>query len=229
MNVKIDYLIEGAKKAQGVVVIIDVFRAFSLECYLINNHVEKIIPVASKEQAYQLKENNPEYILIGERGGVKLPGFDYGNSPSEIKDIDFAGKTVVHTTSAGTQGLEAPIHGDIILTGSLVNARAIADFIKKYYSQQEITLVSMGWNGEERTAEDDLCAEYLQTLLLDKEICILDAVADLRHSSGKKFFDKSQNHIFPEEDFWLCTDIHKFDFVLKYEKGKNETAEIVRC
>lgn len=51
--------------------------------------------------AYKIKEQNDSYILVGERHGKILPGFDYGNSPSQIKNVDFSGKTVVHT-SAGT-------------------------------------------------------------------------------------------------------------------------------
>ena len=99
MNVKI---VNNAEEATGLAIIIDVFRAFTVEPYLINNGVERIIPVGDKEIAYKLKEENSEYILVGERKGVKLPGFDFGNSPSQIKDVDFTGKTVVHTTSCGT-------------------------------------------------------------------------------------------------------------------------------
>ena len=86
MNVKI---IHDPKQATGLTVIIDVFRAFTVESYLIYNGVEKLILVGDKEIAYNLKEKNEEYILVGERNGIKLPGFDYGNSPSQIKNIDF--------------------------------------------------------------------------------------------------------------------------------------------
>ena len=80
-------------------------RAFTVEPYLFYNGVEKLIPVGDKEIAYDLKEKNKEYILVGERNGIKLPGFDYGNSPSQIKNIDFSKRTVVRTTSCGTQGI----------------------------------------------------------------------------------------------------------------------------
>lgn len=56
MKIRILQLIEGAKKAQGLTVIIDVFRAFSQACYVFNNGVERIIPVGSLETAYGLKE-----------------------------------------------------------------------------------------------------------------------------------------------------------------------------
>lgn len=45
MNIKILHMIEGAKQATGLAVIIDVFRAFTVEAYLMNNGAEKIIPV----------------------------------------------------------------------------------------------------------------------------------------------------------------------------------------
>lgn len=129
MNIKILQLIEGARKAEGLTVIIDVFRAFSVACYVFNNGAEKIIPVGSLETAYALKEENGEFILMGERKGKILPGFDYGNSPAHVQGVDFSGKTVIHTTSAGTQGIVNAVKADEIITGSFVNARAVARYI----------------------------------------------------------------------------------------------------
>ena len=103
MNIQILEMIEGARQAKGLTVIIDVFRAFSLECYLMAKHPAQLCPVGAKETAYAWKENHPEAVLIGERHGVILPGFQYGNSPSQIADVDLEGKTLIHTTSAGTQ------------------------------------------------------------------------------------------------------------------------------
>lgn len=105
MQVRILQLIEGAKEATGITVIIDVFRAFSVEAYFMALGARKVIPVGNVETAYSLKEQNPEMILAGERHGKILPGFDVGNSPSELVKLEVSGKTVVHTTSAGTQGI----------------------------------------------------------------------------------------------------------------------------
>ena len=171
MNIKILQGIEGAKKARGIAVIIDVFRAFTVEAYLMNNGAKKIIPVADKELAYDYKNNNSGIILIGERGGKIWPGFDYGNSPSQIEKLDFHNKVIVHTTSSGTQGLVNATDADIILTGSLVNAKAIANFILKN-NYQEISLVCMGSNGNKETDEDNLCAYYIKSLLENKDISI---------------------------------------------------------
>ena len=80
MNIKMLQLLEGARQATGVTVIIDVFRAFTVEAYAMSSGAKMIIPVGDKQVAYNLKVENPDYILIGERHGKILPGFDYGNS-----------------------------------------------------------------------------------------------------------------------------------------------------
>ena len=100
MNIRILHLIEGARAARGITVIIDVFRAFSVEAYLFEQGADKIIPVGDTELAYKLKQENPDFILAGERNGEILPGFDIGNSPSQNKTFKVNGKTIVHTTSA---------------------------------------------------------------------------------------------------------------------------------
>ena len=105
MNIQLLQLLEGADQAKGLTVVIDVFRAFSLECYLFSRGVEKIYAVGAEETARQLIKDHPDYLMVGERGGVILPGFDYGNSPSQTEHARLQGKTVIHTTSAGTQGL----------------------------------------------------------------------------------------------------------------------------
>jgi 2-phosphosulfolactate phosphatase len=55
MEIKILQLEEGARKASGLVVVIDVFRAFSTACYIMNNRADRIIPVASVEEALSLE------------------------------------------------------------------------------------------------------------------------------------------------------------------------------
>ena len=125
-NINILHLIEGAKQAKGLTVIIDVFRAFSLECYLYDMDVRQIRPVGTIEEAFSLRQRIQNSILIGERHGIKCDGFDYGNPPSAILKKDIVGKTIIHTTSAGTQGIVNTAYASEIITGSLVNAKAVA-------------------------------------------------------------------------------------------------------
>jgi 2-phosphosulfolactate phosphatase len=218
MNVKI---IHNPKEAIGIAVIIDVFRAFTVEPYIINNGAKKLIPVGDKQIAYDFKEKNNEYILIGERNGIKLPGFDYGNSPSMIENVNFSNKVVIHTTSCGTQGIVNAVNADEIITGSFVNVSAIVKYIKQS-NYNDVSIVSLARPGEKPFPEDQLFAEYLKALLENKILDNFDErIAELKYTSGAKFFDEILKEHFPEKDFYLCTELNKFDFVLKVEKDNN--------
>ncbi len=214
------HLIEGAKKATGLTVIIDVFRAFSLQCYLYNMGGSLIRPVGTIEEAFAFKKANPNYVLIGERKGRKCEGFDFGNSPSETAKHDLRGKTVIHTTSAGTQGIINAKEADEIITGSLVNAKAVARYIMEN-QPKEVSLVCMGNGGIAPAKEDELCAEYIRSILEGAELPDMDErVKRLRYEGGAHFFDRQNQDVFPEPDFWMCIEYNKFNFVLRVEKDE---------
>lgn len=218
MKIRILQGIEGAKQATGVAVIIDVFRAFTVETYLMKNRARKIIPVGDLDFVYKYQKNHPDVMLIGERNGKILPGFHYGNSPYDVDQVDFCGKTILHTTSAGTQGIANAKGADTIITGALVNAKAIAQYILKNQFD-EVSLVCMGLGGIEETEEDTLCAKYIESLLLGNELDIAEEILQLRYTSGAKFFDEKQED-FPMEDFAYCTQLNVFDFVLEVVKDE---------
>ena len=226
MNIQILQLIDGAKAAKGLTVIIDVFRAMTVEAYVIQNGAADLIPMGSIEEAYAYREAHPGTLLMGERGGAMCPGFDFGNSPSQVKNFDFTGKTVVHTTSAGTQGVANATGATEMLTGSLVNAKAIAEYIKNS-GAEEVSLVCMGLAGVETTQEDTICAEYIKALVEGQPYDLAAGVEVCKHTSGAKFFDPN-TPIFPEEDFWLCVEADKFDFVLHVEQGTDGLMHTVR-
>jgi 2-phosphosulfolactate phosphatase len=218
MKVNILQLIEGAQQARGLAVIIDVFRAFSVACYVMDKGADKIIPVADINQAYRLKENNPDFILIGERGGKIQPGFDYGNSPTQIERVDLLHKTIVHTTSAGTQGVIHAKQADEIITGSFVNVQAIIEYIQ-IKNPQQVSLVCMGLGGETEADEDTLCAGYIKNALEGKKNDFQRIVDYLRNESttGSFLDDTSPDASTPKEDFEKCLSLDKFNFVLKVE------------
>jgi 2-phosphosulfolactate phosphatase len=207
-------MIEGAKDAEGLTVIIDVFRAFSLECYLHDMNVKAIRPVGSIEEAFRLSEIIPNSVLVGERGGKKCEGFDYGNSPSGVDRDYVAGKTIIHTTSAGTQGIANASRAEEVITGSLVNAKAIAEYIRRK-NPKVVSLVCMGTNATSPADEDELCAAYIKSLLEDAPLNIAEEAAALRHGAGAKFFNPDTQEIFPEPDFWMCSKYDLFDFVIR--------------
>ena len=117
MEITIHQLLPGAREARGIAVIIDVFRAYSVESYAFAQGMKRIYPVGDMEEAYRLKQQHPDYLLCGEREGRKQAGCDFGNSPLEIIQHDLTGRTMVHTTSAGTQGLENATNADLLLAG----------------------------------------------------------------------------------------------------------------
>lgn len=217
MKIKI---IDDAKKATGIAIIIDVFRAFTVEPIIIKNGAKKLIVTGDKEIAYNLKKENSNYILIGERGGIKLPNFDYGNSPSQIEKVDFTNKVVVHTTSCGTQGIVNSINAKEIITGSLVNISAIVKYIKNR-GYDDISIVTLAKLGSNPFEEDKLCAEYIKAKLENKSTDeFKDRILNLKYTSGSKFFEDKLQEIYPKKDFYLCTDIDKYDFVLKAKKDE---------
>ncbi len=220
MKINILHLIEGAKQAQGLTVIIDVFRAFSLECYLYDWGVKEIRPIGTIEEAFRMREMISDSVLVGERGGKKCEGFDYGNSPSTIPTEEVYGKTIIHTTSAGTQGVVNATGAGEIITGSLVNAKTVAAYIREK-QPDVVSLVCMGNGGVRPAAEDELCAEYIKSILEGEELPDMDErVAALSEKGGEHFFDKDNQEVFPEADFWRCIQYNQFPFVIRMERDE---------
>jgi 2-phosphosulfolactate phosphatase len=214
MNVEILEFVEGAKRARGVAVIIDVFRAFSVACYAMDAGAVRIIATAEVSEAFRLKENYKNSVLVGERDEKKIPGFDFGNSPTEILKADLSGKTVIQTTTAGTQGLINATNADAIITGSLVNAAAIIKYIRSI-NPDHVSLVAMGYRATNSADEDLLCAEIIANELNNEKIMTEAKIKDLQSGSGKRFFDPANIDFSPPTDFFLCTMINRFGFVLK--------------
>jgi 2-phosphosulfolactate phosphatase len=217
MEVEILQLLEGAKKAQGLTVIIDVFRAFSTACYAFGNGIQRIYPVGDLEKAYQLKRQHPDFILVGERNEQKPDGFDFGNSPSQLLEANLNGKTMVHTTSSGTQGIANAIHADEILTGSFVNAEAIVEYIRKK-NPAKVSLVCMGYSCQYPTDEDTFLAVYIKNELEGVSNDFQAMVEQLRNGDGARFFSAEKQEWAPTADFDLCLSLSRFNFVLKVEK-----------
>jgi len=219
MEISILHLLDGARKAKGLTVVIDVFRAFSTASYVFHNGAEKIHPVGSIETAHQLKDLHPGWILMGEKDEQTIPGFNYGNSPTAVKDIDFSGKTIVQRTSAGTQGLVNATGADTLLTGSFVNAGAIVRYIRKV-EPEYLSLVCMGYSAKYPIEEDTFCAEFIRNELEGKTNDFRHMKETIRNTSAQRFFAPENQHFSPSTDFDLCLDLDRFGFVLKVEESE---------
>jgi 2-phosphosulfolactate phosphatase len=178
------------------------------------NGADRIIPVGSLEEAFRLKRLNPDWILMGERDGRRVEGFDYGNSPYEIRDVDFTGRTVIQTTGAGTQGVVRARGADQIILASFVTAGATIEHIKRVRPKL-LSIVAMGSMGVEPAVEDELCADYIEMGLRGMRMDFEEVKRRIRSSpSGAKFFDPSQPQYRPE-DYHMALELDRFDFILK--------------
>jgi len=219
--------VAGARAARGIAVIVDVFRAFTVAPHAFDAGAARLLPVAEIEEALQMRRRFPGAVLVGERHARKLPGFDAGNSPTEIRALDLRGKTVVHTTHAGTQGLVNATAADEVLTGSFVNISAVCRYILGR-SAQQVSIVRMGHEARERCAEDDLYAESLRQMLGGGVAPAQEGVRErLRQApAASKFFDPACDWA-PEPDFAYCTEVDRFDFVLRLSRAPGAPAELI--
>lgn len=194
----------------GFTIVVDVFRAFTVSYFILANNPKKYIAVDNIELAFSLKQQYSDSLLIGERNGIKIEGFDYGNSPSEIVNKDFSNKTVIHTTTAGTKGLIRQPEYNTVIIGSFVNANAIV----KYILKNKIEVVNIYCTAEKGKLfgeEDYYFADYLKSKIEKKEIDYKEIKHKLRIGSGKGFRD---NGFAPYSDFEYCMDLDKYDSIL---------------
>lgn len=211
MEIWIGSLLEGARQATGAVAVIDVFRAFTTAAVALANGASRIIMVGSVEDAFALRDSGVGQVCMGEVRGVPPDGFDFGNSPFEVSQVDFSGKSIIQRTSAGTQGIVAAGGAERLYAASLVTAAATA----RALGSGKISLVAMGSNGTERTDEDELCALHLRNLL-ERRDGDADAVRRLILAGGEigRFSDPSRPHRH-SEDVSIALDVDRYDFAIR--------------
>lgn len=147
---------------RGAVVVLDVFRASNTIIALVAGGA-RVCLLASEDQARALKAAHPDWDLLGERQGVKLPGFDGDNSPAAVSRADYRQKTAILTSSNGTQALARLRAAGPVFYGSLANARALTARLRQL-SPDSVTFLAMGRAGAP-ALEDDLAAQYLAARL----------------------------------------------------------------
>jgi len=148
-----------------------------------------------------------------------IPGFDLGNSPSELieKPKGFLkGKVVVQRTTAGVTGVISSLTQlSIVIPGSYVLAKAISRYILSQDPLPEIvTIVAMGRRGVAKSPEDEGCADYLEHLLIGSHYNHLETLKKIIfHEAAQKFIRGTKPYL-PREDPLFCLQNDIFDFVL---------------
>ena len=207
------YSLAEAAKAQGVVVVIDVLRAFTTVAFAFHAGVKRILPVSGIEEAFLLKQRFPKVLIMGEDHGLQVPGFDFGNSPADIARAEIVGKTLIQRTTAGTQGIIRAENASKLIAASFVCADATANYLQSTRANVIsfiITGTSYGRDGD----EDLACAEYITALVRQEHIEPDAYLARVGSSSaGHVFLDEHQLFMHPD-DLRLCLQVNEFKFYM---------------
>jgi len=206
--------VTGARGARGTVVVIDVLRAFTTAAYAFASGARTIELVATPEEGLARKRADPALLLVGEVGGRPIPGFDHGNSPERMAELDLTGRTVVLRSSSGVQGaLSAAPTAEHVLLGSLVTASATAGAARAL--GRDVVLVAMGSPDGPDGPEDEACAVLLEALLRGDPPDLERVVRDVRASpAGRQALDPAIDWITPG-DLERALAVDRFDFALE--------------
>jgi 2-phosphosulfolactate phosphatase len=204
--------------AEGVVLVIDVLRAFSTAAYAFGMGAESITLVGDVEEALTLKSCMDNALIMGEVRGVKPEGFDYGNSPTEIARQELNGKHMIQRTSAGTQGVVRSLNAAKLFAASFVVADATVRAIRQLESDE----ISFVITGRYFDGEDKACADYLEACLQGRDpnpepyLERVRATYELSYMPVEDF-----PHIASDVD--LCTRLDAFPFAMSVAREQGRT------
>ncbi len=144
-----------------IVVVVDVLRATSVVCTMMHHGVKEIIPVKSIEEAKEYKEKG--YMVVAERNGQKLDFADFGNSPYYFTKDVVGGKTIVYSTTNGTNAITVGKNAEQVVIGSFLNLQAVIGYLSE--QKKDILILCSGWKGK-FCLEDSLLAGAIAQCLI---------------------------------------------------------------
>lgn len=147
---------------ETVTVVVDILRATSAICTAFEHGIARVIPVPDVEDTYFYKDHD-DVIVAAERGGEIVEGFHYGNSPYSYMNEGVKGKTLVITTTNGTQAIEAAKDSEVILVGGFVNFSALTETLRTI--NRDVMILCAGWKNR-FNLEDTLFAGAVTENLL---------------------------------------------------------------
>ncbi|MCP2329558.1 2-phosphosulfolactate phosphatase [Hamadaea flava] len=197
----------------GVVIVIDVIRAFTTAAVAFERGVTEIACARSVEVGRTLCQRYPDRLLVGEANGIKPPDFDLGNSPMELATAQLDGRALIQATSNGTLGLARCPDPVALLAVSARNVGAAARWIASNHADAPRVILCTG-----RTAEDWACARYLAGLLdgaepdrADLVAGILDGAAEHARSYARR---PVAERVDLSEDLRYCCDVDRSAFAM---------------
>ncbi len=196
------------------VVVIDVLRSFTTAAYALHAGAREIILAATPEEAHTLVHCSPAALTIGAvPGGFPIDGFDLGNSPAALRDIDLTGYDVALCTAGGVRGVIAAHRAAVLLGGSLVCATATTRVLRRI-APSHVTLLITGVYADRNGDEDTACAEYLAAQLRGEAPNPAPFERRVRESTfGRRFGNPAYPHL-SQADLDLCARADVFDFAM---------------
>ena len=200
--------------ATDTVVVIDVLRSFTTAAVALAKGARAIYPVEALSTAIALQGELPNAVSIGAiGGGDPAPGFDFGNSPSQLMHVDLAGKNVVMSTAAGVRGLQRFRHARQLYAASFVCARATAEAIRAAGAEEVCFVITGEW--VDRDGDEDIaCADYIESLLR-RELADPEAFSQrIRESDFGRRFTAGTWPNLPMPDLDLAAHADLYDFAM---------------
>ncbi|MCL5071597.1 MAG: 2-phosphosulfolactate phosphatase [Actinobacteria bacterium] len=220
--------------------VIDTIRAASTIATILGCGGKEVIIAGNKRQAFIFKKIFTDYILCGEEGGLPPKGFDYGNSPLEISELDIKDKGFIIMTTNGTQSIFKTRECPAVFILSILNMNYTIDTLVDHAlkNNNDIALLCSGEKG--KIAYDDvytagIAVKYLLTKPLRFEFsdsAKLAMTAALTDSDVINALEKSSSanslrKVCSGEDIEFCSQLNKFKIAAKLYilNSKNIKAE----
>ena len=194
-------VIPTAQQAQGInfsgqtAVVIDVLRATSVITTALENGAREVIPVKTVEEAQNLYAqcDTDKTLRGGERNALKIEGFDLSNSPLEYKKKVVEGKSLILTTTNGTNAINNIIGADEVVLACFRNVAAVVEHIVglSHRGCRDITIVCAGTESH-FSLDDGLCAGMIIELLKQRTEVETDDLGLLLH----RFYNESKDNLF---------------------------------
>ena len=204
--------------ASDTVVVIDVLRSFTTAAVVLARGARAIYPVEHVAEASALLGRVPYPVSIGAvGGGDPVPGFDFGNSPSQLMDAELSGKSVVMTTAAGVRGLQRFHEARRLYAASLVCAQATAEAIQAAGADEVCFVITGEW--VDRDGDEDIaCADYIESLLRGEVVEEEKFVQRVRNSDFGQRFTAGTWPNLPLADLDLAAQANIFDFAMLVQR-----------
>lgn len=196
------------------IVVIDVLRSFTTAAVALSRGAQAVYPVDGVAAAAMLAGTLSDAVSVGAVcGGDPVPGFDFGNSPSQLMAADLAGKNVVLSTAAGVRGLQRFRRARRLYAASLVCAQATAAAIRAAKSREVCFVITGEW--VDRDGDEDIaCADYIESLLRGKDPAPDKFARRIRDSDfGRRFTAGTWPNLYPA-DLDIAAQADRFDFAM---------------